>query len=100
MTDIPDSARSIIQALMEEVGLGSLGDWAWAQYQSGVEPKDIVVLARQTPEYAARYPAMLREAIRIGGFRNVYFVSHRPEVVAQADAVIEITAAGAVTLTT
>lgn len=58
MTDIPDSARAIIQALMEEVGLGSLGDWAWAQYQSGVEPKDIVVLARQTPEYAARYPAM------------------------------------------
>jgi len=52
------------------------------------------------PEKAARYPAMLREAIRIGGFRNVYFVSHRPEVVAQADAVIEITAAGAVTLTT
>lgn len=52
------------------------------------------------PDKAARYPAMLRAALQIGRFRNVYFVSHRPEVVAQADAVIEISAAGSVTIRT
>lgn len=52
------------------------------------------------PDKAALYPAMLRAALQIGRFRNVYFVSHRPEVVAQADAVIEITAGGSVTIRT
>lgn len=34
---------------------------------------------------ADRYPAMLRRAAEIGGFRRVFFVSHRPEVYGQAD---------------
>lgn len=65
MTDIPDSAREIIQALMEQVGLGALGDWAWQQYQSGVQAQDIVLLARQTDYYKQRYPAM--EALNRAG---------------------------------
>jgi len=39
-----------------------------------------------SPQYAAAYPAMLRHAMAIGGFEQVYFVSHRPEVRDQADA--------------
>ena len=39
---------------------------------------------------AHRYPAMLRRAMEIGGFRRVYFVSHRPEVYGQADGRIEL----------
>lgn len=43
-----------------------------------------------SPETAARYPRMLRKAMEIGGFRNVYLVTHRPDVAAQADAVIVV----------
>lgn len=50
------------------------------------------------PVNASRYPAMLRKALELGGFRNVYFVSHRPEVAAQADALIRISATGSVSL--
>jgi DNA repair exonuclease SbcCD ATPase subunit len=50
------------------------------------------------PANAARYPGMLRKALEIGGFRNVYFVSHRPEVAAQADHTIRISAAGTVAM--
>lgn len=42
------------------------------------------------PENASRYPAMLRRALELGGFRNVFYVSHRPEVAAQADATINV----------
>ena len=39
-------------------------------------------------ENRRRYPGMLRRAIELGGFRRLYFVSHDPDVQAQADAVI------------
>lgn len=41
-------------------------------------------------ENARRYPPMLRRAMGVGGFRNVFYVSHRPEVIAQADAVVHV----------
>jgi exonuclease SbcC len=42
------------------------------------------------PENASRYPSMLRRALELGGFRNVFYVSHRPDVAAQADATINV----------
>lgn len=48
------------------------------------------------PENRRRYPAMLRRALEIGGFRRLYFVSHDPDVQAQADAVIRVSAAGTI----
>lgn len=45
---------------------------------------------RLDPERAAGYPDMLRAAMRLGRFRRCYFVSHRPEVAAQADARIVV----------
>lgn len=41
-------------------------------------------------ENAQRYPEMLRTACRLGGFRNLLFVTHRPDVSAQADALIHV----------
>ena len=41
-------------------------------------------------ENARRYPPMLRRALQLGGFRNVFYVSHRDEVIAQADAVVHV----------
>jgi exonuclease SbcC len=45
---------------------------------------------RLDPERAAAYPEMLRAAMALGRFRRCYFVSHRPEVAAQADARIAV----------
>jgi len=39
-------------------------------------------------ENRRRYPAMLRAALELGGFRRLYFISHDAEVRAQADAEI------------
>lgn len=43
---------------------------------------------RLDPERAAAYPRMLRAALQLGGFHRIYFVSHRPDVQAQADGAI------------
>lgn len=39
-------------------------------------------------ESAAAYAPMLRRALALGGFRRCYFISHRQDVIAQADAVL------------
>lgn len=39
---------------------------------------------------AERYPAMLRRALELGGYRNVLVISHRESVWAQADALIRV----------
>lgn len=39
-------------------------------------------------EAAAAYAPMLRRALDLGGFERCFFISHRPDVVAQADAVL------------
>ena len=41
-------------------------------------------------EAAARYPEMLRKAVDLGGFRNVYFITHRQTCAEQADARIVV----------
>jgi len=41
-------------------------------------------------ERAAHYPAMLRRAQELGGFRRVLLVSHRPSNVAACDAVLHV----------
>lgn len=53
---------------------------------------------RLDPAIAARYPEMLRRAAELGGFEVVYFVTHREELAAQADARIRISEAGAVSV--
>lgn len=49
------------------------------------------------PANRRRYPAMLRRALELGGFHRLYFVSHDQDVQAQADAVIRVSEAGAIT---
>jgi len=41
-------------------------------------------------EVAARYPAMLRRGLELGGFERAFFVTHRRAVWEQADAIIEV----------
>ena len=41
-------------------------------------------------EAAQQYAPLLRAALRVGGFRRCYYISHRPDVVAQADASIRM----------
>lgn len=50
------------------------------------------------PENRRRYPAMLRRALEAGGLRRLYFVSHDPDVQAQADGVIRVSAEGSVSM--
>jgi len=39
---------------------------------------------------ARLYPQLLRRAMTVGGFRNVWAISHRPDVVSQADALLDV----------
>lgn len=41
-------------------------------------------------EAAARFPAMLRRAMELGGFRNLLFVTHRGQAAEQADVTIRV----------
>lgn len=52
------------------------------------------------PANRSRYPAMLRRALELGGFRRIFYVSHAPEVAAQADGMIRIGADGSIALET
>lgn len=47
-------------------------------------------------EAASRYPEMLRRAVELGGFRNVYFITHRQTCAEQADARIVVSGGRAV----
>ena len=47
---------------------------------------------------AARYPAMLRAAMDLGGFDRCFFITHRPDVAAQADHILHVGAGGKVTI--
>ena len=42
------------------------------------------------PEHAQRYVRMLRQALQVGGFHQLLFVSHSPEVWEQADAQVHV----------
>lgn len=42
------------------------------------------------PDNRARYPAMLRRAMELGGFANIYLVTHHPEVWRQCEAVVHV----------
>ncbi len=42
------------------------------------------------PDNRARYPAMLRRAMELGGFTNIYLVTHHPEVWRQCEAVVHV----------
>jgi hypothetical protein len=52
------TASDVIKVMLDQYGLGTLGDWALAKYQNGESIEQIMAEARQTPEYQARYPAM------------------------------------------
>lgn len=53
---------------------------------------------RLHPDVAIRYPEMLRTAAALGGFGTVYFVTHRPELAAQADWQLQVGDGGDVRL--
>lgn len=42
------------------------------------------------PAAAAAYPSMLRRALALSGARNAYFITHRPDVAAQADFALRV----------
>ncbi|MCH7478755.1 MAG: hypothetical protein IIA14_11740, partial [SAR324 cluster bacterium] len=47
------------------------------------------------PRVRRRFPAMLRKAVELGGFTRCWFVTHDPDVAAQADAVLLVEDGGA-----
>lgn len=85
---IVDEALKLGIALFNAHRTGSACETLWRDEVDGAMDAD----------NAGRYPDMLRRALEIGGLRNVYYVSHRPESSGQADATIKITAGGVVSL--
>jgi len=52
------SAQALINNFFQQIGLGDLGNQAWQQYLSGQPVEEIILNARNTPQYQARFPAM------------------------------------------
>lgn len=52
------SAKDLITGFLTTYGLGSLGEWAWAQYLAGATVDQIMLEIREHPTYKARFPAM------------------------------------------
>jgi exonuclease SbcC len=85
---VVDEALKLGLALFNAERTGSAFEVLWRDECDGA----------MDPDNASRYPDMLRRALQLGGLRNVYYVSHRPEVAGQADARIVVTAGGEVRL--
>lgn len=77
---IVDEAVKLGIALFNAARTGGAFECLWRDEADG----------RLDPANARRYPAMLRRALELGGFRHVFFVTHRPEVWAQADTTIRV----------
>jgi hypothetical protein len=60
-----EGARALLRRVLDEVGLGVLGDWAWARQLEGWSEAQIWLEMRNQPEYKARYPYM--DALRKKG---------------------------------
>jgi hypothetical protein len=58
VTETQKSAKAQIEQTLGQYGLASLATWAWNQYLNNVQPEQIFLNMRQTPEYKARFPAM------------------------------------------
>lgn len=52
------SAKDLIDSFLSDIGLQSLGDWAWNLYLDGASADEVMVQVRKTPEYKTRFPAM------------------------------------------
>ena len=42
------------------------------------------------PEWAEQYVQMLRKALEVGGFHQVVFVAHQPQIWQQADVIFRV----------
>lgn len=51
-----DGAFSIIRQMLNQMGLGSLADWAWKRYQEGASIDTIEIELYQRPEFKQQYP--------------------------------------------
>lgn len=52
------SGSAILQAALNQLGLGSLAQWAKAKWDANESIDQIMLELRQTPEYQQRFPAM------------------------------------------
>lgn len=58
LTSEQKSAQALIDSVLSEYGLESLGAQAWGWYLNGATVDQVFLDIRKTPEYAARFPAM------------------------------------------
>jgi hypothetical protein len=64
-TAADESAKAVLQTALDDVGLGSLGGWAWQRYLDGASEAQIFLELRDQPAYKARFPYM--DALRARG---------------------------------
>ena len=56
---MPDqSARAVLQAALDQYGLGSLAEWAWNRYLETGSTDQVFLELRQQSAYRQRFPAM------------------------------------------
>lgn len=57
-TDAQNDAFAILQAMLDQYGLGSLARWAWGELTAGKSPNEILLDMQQTDEFKARFPVI------------------------------------------
>jgi hypothetical protein len=55
---LTQGAKDIVKSFLEQAGMGALADKIWAKWVNGGTADQIMEDVRNSPEYAARYPAM------------------------------------------
>lgn len=53
------SAKDIVQAQLDQYGLGSLGGWAWTQIVNGASADEVLANLRTTNEYKTRFSGLI-----------------------------------------
>lgn len=82
LTPVQEGARAFLNRVLSDMGLGSLGNWAWEQYLGGMLTDQIFIEMRDRPEYQARFPAMRALAEKGRAISEAEYIAYEKQVTA------------------
>lgn len=79
--DADKDAFAYLKRVLDDYGLGSLGDWAWQQIQSGGSNERIIQDLRETTEYKQRFAGLeLRKAKGLPAISEAEYIGYESSV--------------------
>jgi hypothetical protein len=74
------SAKAIINGALSQFGLGTLSEWAWAEYQKTGDVNTVLLNLRSQPDYIHRFPAMGDLAAQGNAISEAAYVNYEQSV--------------------